>query len=372
MVPRRLPLLNFGFDMQALSPLNTGNTGINAASSPGSDDRTFVKRWYHYAPACAVVLLILAPHPSLLIMLVDFHLLTMRQPYVFGIHLFVTYTLSFFAFSSFIVCIARDPGPVTMPKPIGSSDADDDLDITEALMPSEDYSHPNRWCRKCWAPKPDRTHHCNICGRCVLKMDHHCPWLAHKCIGHRTYPAFVHFLTCITLLALYIAVISGTALLYAFNNPYAVNEFTPVHELGLTAAGLIFTLVIGSFLCYHLYLISTNQTTLENVTPFMILRYLPPLPRGNHTLSDPPLEPELSHEQRRLVKHAHNYIRLYDLGLRKNWSQTFGWTRKRSFFFRLFCGGSSLGDGKSFPRNTKSDELLARLAKELVQQDQDS
>jgi len=69
--------------------------------------------------------------------------------------------------------------------------------------------------------------------------DHHCPWLASKCIvrvhpsaepvkkltdvqGHRTYPAFIHFLTCITLLSLYIGVVSGMALIYAFNNPFAV------------------------------------------------------------------------------------------------------------------------------------------------------
>lgn len=97
-----------------------------------------------------VVLLILAPHPSLLYMLVDFHLVTMGQTYIFGLHLLVTYTLTFLALSSLIVCIARDPGPVTIPKPIGSSDADDDLDITEALMPTDDYSHPSKWCRKCW------------------------------------------------------------------------------------------------------------------------------------------------------------------------------------------------------------------------------
>lgn len=169
MAPRRLPLLNFEFDMQSWGPLSPGNT---LSSSPGNDDRTLVKRWYHYVPLCGtynasnlsiepllthsnqihlvVVLLILAPHPSLLYMLVDFHLLTMGQTYAFGIHLFVTYTLTFLAFSSLIVCIARDPGPVTMPKPIGSSDADDDLDITEALMPPDDYSNPSRWCRKCW------------------------------------------------------------------------------------------------------------------------------------------------------------------------------------------------------------------------------
>jgi palmitoyltransferase len=27
-----------------------------------------------------------------------------------------------------------------------------------------------RWCRKCWAPKPERAHHCSECNRCVLKM----------------------------------------------------------------------------------------------------------------------------------------------------------------------------------------------------------
>jgi len=32
-------------------------------------------------------------------------------------------------------------------------------------------------------------------------------------------------------------------------------------------------------------------------------------------------------------------------------------------------GGSSMGDGKAFPRNRRSDEMLARLAKELVKVD---
>lgn len=34
------------------------------------------------------------------------------------------------------------------------------------------------------------------------------------------------------------------------------DESTPVHELLLAAAGVIFTLVVGSFLVYHVYLIT--------------------------------------------------------------------------------------------------------------------
>jgi len=37
----------------------------------------------------------------------------------------------------------------------------------------------NGWtvCSKCEAVKPPGAHHCRICGRCIKKMDHHCPWL---------------------------------------------------------------------------------------------------------------------------------------------------------------------------------------------------
>jgi len=89
------------------------------------------------------------------------------------------------------------------------------------------------------------------------------------------------------------------------------------------------------------YLISsTNQTTLENLTPFILLRHLPPLPRSGHSLSDPPLEPELSSAQRRMVKDAHGQIFLYDIGFRKNWAQVFGWRTKYGWLYRLWCGGA--------------------------------
>jgi palmitoyltransferase len=34
-----------------------------------------------------------------------------------------------------------------------------------------------KFCQKCNIYKPFRAHHCSVCNRCVLKMDHHCPWI---------------------------------------------------------------------------------------------------------------------------------------------------------------------------------------------------
>lgn len=34
-----------------------------------------------------------------------------------------------------------------------------------------------QFCSVCEGYKAPRSHHCRKCGRCVMKMDHHCPWL---------------------------------------------------------------------------------------------------------------------------------------------------------------------------------------------------
>lgn len=147
----------------------------------------------------------------------------------------------------------------------------------------------------------------------------------------------------------------------------------------------------------------SNQTTIESLSPFWLLRHIPPLPDNadSRRLSNPPLEHELSFEQRMLVRDAHRHIRLYDIGARNNWAQVFGWSRPWGWLYRLAIGGGwyvprvhylwaaayihrfavpspafdipfvSTGDGRSFPRNPRSDEMLSRLAAGLVSADKD-
>ncbi|KAJ3511102.1 hypothetical protein NMY22_g15759 [Coprinellus aureogranulatus] len=350
------------------------------------------KPWYYRLPLLATVLLILLPQPSVIRVLVYHHWRVLQQSGWFTIHAILIPSLTLLTLTSLTVCVARDPGPVNIHRnePTGN---DENLGLAEALMGGADDEYlmtPGKWCRKCWAPKPERAHHCSVCGRCVLKMDHHCPWLGSACIGHRTYPAFIHFLTCATILAIYIATVAARAIIYSFNNPFGVDETTPIHELTLALYGCIITMVIGPFTVYHYYLVTcasnavqltygatytvsrTNQTTVEQISPFMLLRHLPPLPRGGHSLSDPPLEPELNYTQRRLVREAHSKLSLYDIGWRRNWAQVFGWETRWGWVVRLLCGGASPGDGLRYPLNPRAEEMLAKLAEELVKADREN
>ena len=54
------------------------------------------------------------------------------------------------------------------------------------IDPIADPSGDMKICASCANWKPERTHHCKICGTCVAKMDHHCPWIG-NCVGFHNY-----------------------------------------------------------------------------------------------------------------------------------------------------------------------------------------
>ncbi|KAG8984417.1 palmitoyltransferase for Vac8p [Tulasnella sp. 427] len=412
------------------------------------------KSWIAYIPTVVALAFIVGPQVPLFVTLVRYYL--PRSPALFLVHLSVTYTLTFIVLTCFLVVLARDPGPVDGAKaqtiedrrfqgPIAEEDEDEDEDgddegisLAEALMKPSASDTPwagygeRRWCQKCWSPKPERTHHCGECGRCVLKMDHHCPWLGAKCIGHRTYPAFIHLLFTITLLCLYSFALTIPPLRSYLDLTTIINEddWTPYFVLLLAIITFIFGLMIGSFWGYHVYLISTNQTTLEQLTPFLLLRHIPPLPMSTANPTQPPsnsqtLGPQsnrhrpdspyffpspppdrasfsegsstttqvspgtktatttahkagrveehlLSSDQRRRVRYAARKIRLYDLGsVRENWEEVVGGRGKAGSRWTwwlnfIVCGGKGKGDGYTFEFNPTARRKLDRLAEDLA------
>ncbi|XP_076467412.1 palmitoyltransferase ZDHHC20-B-like isoform X1 [Babylonia areolata] len=118
-----------------------------------------------------------------------------------------------------------------------------------------------RYCEKCKCIKPDRCHHCSVCSTCVLKMDHHCPWV-NNCVGFTNYKFFVLFLGYGLLYCFYVAV---SSLKYFINfwtsgSGRGIERF---HVLFLFFVAIMFGISLISLFSYHIFLVCKNRSTLE-------------------------------------------------------------------------------------------------------------
>ncbi|XP_030648140.1 LOW QUALITY PROTEIN: palmitoyltransferase ZDHHC20-A [Chanos chanos] len=129
-----------------------------------------------------------------------------------------------------------------------------------------------RYCDRCQLIKPDRCHHCSTCDTCVLKMDHHCPWV-NNCVGFSNYKYFVLFLGYSMLYCVFIA---ATVLQYFIKfwtlcrwkaaEHCKVNTSTRTpnsNVLFLFFVASMFFISILSLFSYHLWLVAKNRTTIE-------------------------------------------------------------------------------------------------------------
>ncbi|VVB06437.1 unnamed protein product [Arabis nemorensis] len=178
-------------------------------------------------------------------------------------HLLVTGML----LRSYFSVVFTDPGVVPLnwrPSTDEERGESDPLNSLEFVGLQIDSSNPRiRFCRKCNQPKPSRCHHCSVCGRCVLKMDHHCVWVV-NCVGALNYKYFFLFLFYTFL---------ETTLVTLVLMPHFIAFFSDEEMPGTPGTlattflafvlNLAFALSVMGFLIMHISLVAGNTTTIE-------------------------------------------------------------------------------------------------------------
>eukprot|EP00871_Galdieria_phlegrea_P003415 jgi/Galph1/4074/GphlegSOOS_G2746.1 len=172
-----------------------------------------------------------------------------------------------------------------------------------------------RFCRICGVYKPDRTHHCRSCKRCILKMDHHCPWI-NNCVGFYNQKFFILFLYCAVLGCLFVMGTGMTALKQALvhiNQDEGQEVVRSAIVIICYCIVFIFGIALLFFAGFHTILVLKGRTTIEL-----------------HEIRDPARS---------------RVVRKYDLGWKKNWQKVFGtcW-----FYWFLPVRWSIGGDGLTF------------------------
>uniref|UniRef100_A0A672NDE3 Palmitoyltransferase n=1 Tax=Sinocyclocheilus grahami TaxID=75366 RepID=A0A672NDE3_SINGR len=162
-----------------------------------------------------------------------------------------------------------DPG--ILPRATPEEAADIEKQIDNPTGSSSSYRPPPRtkevvinqqvvklkYCFTCKIFRPPRTSHCSLCDNCVERFDHHCPWVG-NCVGKRNYRFFYTFIISLSFLTAFIFGCVTTHLTlstcrFILSVSLVVCFFSVWSILGLSG--------------FHTYLVATNLTTNEDVSP---------------------------------------------------------------------------------------------------------
>ncbi len=124
------------------------------------------------------------------------------------------------------------------------------------------------YCKRCELTTPPRAMHCFLCNRCVLGMDHHCPWLA-TCVGYHNHAYFFLFLFYVVVGCLYLVCFT-LPLFYSAIMHHHPDRWNGINlrrdRFALTLLGVLpstFVIAVGAMMVWHAAILACAVTSLE-------------------------------------------------------------------------------------------------------------
>lgn len=195
-----------------------------------------------------------------------------KKQHDYGMACTVVFNLVFsLAMISFFRAVFTDPGAIPQSWEVHPDDLEggERTRIMPAVLQTQEKKHDGsvRICRKSRPPmfKPDRAHYCRVMQRCVLKMDHFCPWL-NNCIGFYNHKFFVLFIAYMAMLTVFMVVVMTPVFVDIVSNMEQITLDLKDQEFHVSLTYLMLCLLsagLSAFFMFHAYLVMFNYTTIE-------------------------------------------------------------------------------------------------------------
>eukprot|EP01128_Nolandella_sp_AFSM9_P005678 TRINITY_DN2799_c0_g1_i1.p1 TRINITY_DN2799_c0_g1~~TRINITY_DN2799_c0_g1_i1.p1 ORF type:complete len:427 (+),score=79.57 TRINITY_DN2799_c0_g1_i1:37-1281(+) len=195
--------------------------------------------------------------------------------YVGAEHLVIPHVVIAICMGWFYYLLQSDPGVVTA----------ESMELHSSKYHYESFLYGKRFCTECQQDKPPRSKHCYVCGHCVARFDHHCPWLNGDVGASNTWK-FLVFLLLTALVCTYCSILSANVVIgemdgrgmltekfktnggeerylpFGFKVQWAMATYTPLMGLSFFTGAM--SVVLYGFLLYQMYLVAVNTTTNES------------------------------------------------------------------------------------------------------------